>query len=291
MQLFVSTTWMGTDRTELDDVLDAMDGIGADGIELGSTHLWRADLADGIKARWRGRIFTHNYFPPARADIVLNLGSANDDIRTASMACYKDCVRFAARIGAELYTIHPGYLAEPTAATLSSGRKNYDFVYSPARQNRQVAFERMIAELSELANEADRQGVRLAVETQGSVTQPNTSLVERMEDYDMLFQALGDRIALNFNVAHSIFAAKTHGFPLDAFVAKFRARFAAVELSHNDGAGDQHLPLIASSPALTWAARLTDLPIILEFRNATRADLDNSLGLARRAGSAGAALA
>ncbi|MSO89954.1 MAG: hypothetical protein EXQ89_08340, partial [Rhodospirillaceae bacterium] len=70
MTIFVSTTWHGEGRTDLDDVLARMEGLDIDGIELGSTHAFRSDLAAVIGRRVRGRIMTHNFFPPAVDDRV-----------------------------------------------------------------------------------------------------------------------------------------------------------------------------------------------------------------------------
>ena len=42
-------------------------------------------------------------------------------------------------------------------------------------------------------------------------------------------------------------------------------------------------PLVEGSSALDWVRRLGDIPLILEFRNSTRDDLDVSLALVRSA--------
>ena len=58
----------------------------------------------------------------------------------------------------------------------------------------------------------------------------------------------------------------------------------AVELSHNDGIADQHRPLEPDSWVLEWIPALPDVPLILEFREATRADIERSIALLRTAG-------
>lgn len=281
--IFVSTTWSGETRTDLGDVLDAMAGMGFDGVELGSTHLWRDDLATVVAARCQTRIFTHNYFPPAAHDLVIDLAAADDAVRQASLDHCRACIDFAAEIGAAVYTVHPGYVVAPEAATLSRGRNNFDFAYSNRRSGHDAALKRMNQSLADLADAAGSRGVVLAIETQGSVTSPDVSLLERIDDYDAMFAVLGRAVALNFNLAHTAFAARVHGYGVESFVRRYREHFVAVELSHNDGTGDQHRPLIDGSPALQWAERLSDLPLILEFRNARRSDIEASLALVRRA--------
>lgn len=280
MSVFVSTTWLGSDRTDVAEVLEAMDGIAADGLEIGSTHRWREDLAAAICDRWGGGVMTHNYFPPARdGELILNLASDDESIRSASIDHCRECLRFASNIGAAVYTVHPGYVVEPEVATLARNSTNFDFVYSDRRTGHDVALRRMNDALKDLAETAAACGVTLAVETQGSVTNPDVTLLERLEDYDYLDEA----IAINFNLAHSAFAARSHGFDIEEFFIRYRDRFVAAELSHNDGTGDQHRPLTEKAAALDWAPRLGDIPMVLEFRDATRTDLDHSISLLQTA--------
>lgn len=280
MSIFVSTTWLGSGRTDVADVIEAMDGIAADGLEIGSTHRWRGDLADVICDRWDGGILTHNYFPPARdSELILNLASDDESIRSASIDHCRECLRFASKVGAAVYTVHPGYVVEPEAATLARNSMNFDFVYSDRRTGHDVALRRMNDALKDLAEVAAACSVTLAVETQGSITNPDVTLLERLEDYDCLDEA----IAINFNLAHSAFAARSHGFDIEDFFLRYRDRFVAAELSHNDGTGDQHRPLTEKSSALDWAPRLGEIPMVLEFRDATRTDLDHSISLLQTA--------
>lgn len=249
MSVYVSTTWLGTNRTDVAEVLDAMAGLEADGVEIGSTHCWRDDLAAAIRDRWDGGIVTHNFFPPSQdEDLILNLASDDASIRSASIDHCRDCIGFASAIGATVYTVHPGYVVEPEAATLARGDNNFDFIYSDRRAAHDVALGRMNDALKALADTAAGCGVTLAVETQGSITNPDVTLLERMEDYESLDEA----VSINFNLAHSAFAARTHGFGLEEFFNRYGDRFVAAELSHNDGTGDQHRPLVEGSTALVW---------------------------------------
>ncbi len=278
MKLFVSTSALGPTPTDIGAALDMLAGLACDGIELGSTHTWRADFADVVRRAARTPLLVHNYCPPARRDFVMNIGSVDPDLRAASVAHARTCLGFAAEVGATLYTIHPGYLAEPTGR---QGQHGYDFAFVGHRAEHDRAFSAMVESLKELAAVAANARLTLAIETEGSATNPGVLLMERPEEYERLFAAIPQGIALNFNLAHSRFAAKVHGFSLKSFVDQLHGRFAAVELSHNDGAVDQHRPLDPGSWVLDWIPRLGRVPLILEFRDATRADLDRSLALVR----------
>lgn len=278
MKLYVSTSAIGPTPSDVDAALAALDGLACDGVELGSTHAWRADFAATVRARWKGPTLVHNYCPPARETFVLNIGSVDPDVRAASLAHAKASLGFASEIGATLYTIHPGYLAEPTGL---HGTHGYDLAFAAQRAAHERAFAAMLESLKPLADAAARLGITLAIETEGSATNPGILLMETPAEYEALFAAIPEGVALNFNLAHSRFAAKVHGFSLQGFVEQHRKRFAAVELSHNDGTIDQHRPLTTGSWVLDWIPRLGDLPLILEFRDATRTEIERSLALAR----------
>jgi len=280
MKLFVSTSAIGPAPTDVGAALAALTDLPCDGIELGSTHAWRADFAGAVRARWSGPTLVHNYCPPSAAgDFVLNIASTNSAYRENSVFHAKQCLGFAHDIGATLYTVHPGFLAR--AATPHANRRNYDFAFSGAHGDRDLAFAAMLESLKALADHAAKLGVQLAIETEGSATNPGILLMETPAEYERLFAVIPSGVALNFNLAHSRFAAKVHGFSLQAFVEQYRARFAAAELSHNDGQIDEHRPLSPDSWALDWIPRLGQMPLVLEFRDATHTDIERSLALAR----------
>lgn len=284
MQIFASTTFLGTDRTRVTDIVRAMRGAALDGIELGSTHLFEetAELLK-IKDLWGGRLLTHNFFPPsADEDFVLNIASMDKDARARSVAHCRYCIGVAAKLGAELYTVHPGFMAVPLEAASRKGSSYYDFKFDEGRVPHEAAFAAMTESLGMLLDEAGKAGVTLAIETEGSVTKQGILLMERPEEYERLFNALPG-IRLNFNLAHTSLSARVHGFAVADFVDRFGARFAAVELSHNDGHSDQHAALVPGSYVLDWVDRLPDVPWIMEFRNASVADLDYSASLIRAA--------
>lgn len=291
MQVFASTTCLGVGRTDLEEVLASLKSVGLDGIELGSTHRWRPDIAEVVRVHKPERLLTHNYFPPSPTDLVLNLASTDAGVRAASIRHALACVDFAADAGAELYTVHPGFLT-PTAATTAMRRpdRGYDFVFGGAAVPYETAYVLMLDALAQLLSHAHRRGVRLAIETEGSATQPNVLLMQRPEEFRRLFADLDTQVWINLNLAHSTLAAAVHGFDLTALVRELAPRIAAVELSHNDGREDLHQALVGDSYVLRWAPSLPDVPLILEFREASTADVARSAELLRRAIASGRAV-
>lgn len=278
--ILVSTTWRGPAPTDLAAVLDEMRGFDCDGIELGSTHFWRPDLEKIVGTRPLGRILVHNYFPPARKNLVLNLASIDEDVRAASLAHAHVCLAFARAIGAEGYTVHPGFLAD---AAVVEGRASHDFIFAKPRARRARAFSLMIESLKRLAEEAARLNVSLLVETEGSVTHRDVLLLDRADEVERLFDEIPSGIVLNLNLAHTRFSAAVNGFSVERFIARFAARIGAVELSDNDGTADQHESFSRVGGVLDWLPLLPDVPLILEFRDCGRAEVEESLALLRGA--------
>ena len=281
MRVFASTTFLGSAGSDLTDALATLATLQIDGIELGSTHPWREDPHPIISACWRGPLLVHNYFPPARSPFVMNLAARNADNRRRTIDHAKHSLAFAARVGAELYTVHPGFLAEAREAPTAA--RQYDFAFSDDKIDRQTGFGLMLDSLTEMIKEAERLGVKLAVESEGSLTKPGVLLLERPEEFDHLFRQFPDGLSINLNLAHTRFAAKQHGFQLADFIDRFRDRIAAVELSDNDGVRDEHRPLTSSSYVFRWLDRLPDVPLILEFRDSAADDIARSAELLRNA--------
>lgn len=282
--IFISTTWFGNGQTDLERVLDEMRGLDIQGIELGSTHVWRPDFKIILAADAGRKLFTHNYFPPAEQELVLNIASKDPAVRDASLAHASCAIQFASEIGASLYTIHPGFLSDadiPSPNTSSNAP--YDFVFNGEWADRERAQKQLHRSLSVLLEVADKSGVRLAVETQGSFIDAGVSLLERPSDYDEISDLFEAGLEINFNFAHSWFAAQVHEFEFDRLLAICRPYLAAIELSHNDGTHDHHAAIPEGSYVLDWVGRFGDIPLILEFRNASRPELETAIDVVRRA--------
>ena len=281
MEIYASTTFLGSTRTHLSEALSALRSLDLDGIELGSTHFWQSDLKELVTKLWNKEILTHNYFPPSKDNIILNIASNNPKIRNASIEHMKFCIQFAADIGAKIYTIHPGFLVEPQNTRENLKERSFDFSYSTNQTPYEIAFKLMKNALIELINVANEVNVFLAIETEGSMTSAGVALMESPSEYERLFNEIQDGLFLNLNLSHTILSAKANGFDVGSFINKFKGYVVAVELSDNDGYRDQHKPLSSDSKVVEWIPKLPDVPLILEFRCATQVDLAESIAILR----------
>ena len=280
MRIYLSTTFYGHGLTNLTDVLELVSDLDLDGLELGSTHRHIANPELLVRNHYQGPLVTHNFFPAsADTNFVINFASKDEDLWLKSVNHAKYCLGVAASLGAEVYTVHPGFMAMPKTNTGTSS--NYDFVFSNDTINHNASFALMISALKELVPQARALGVKLAVETEGSLTNPGVLLLERIKEYEILFAEFPEDLYLNLNLAHSHFAATAHDFSLVEFIQRYYDKIVLVEISHNDGYSDQHKPLIAGSSIFDWLKILPDVPRILEFRNATIEEVRQSVQLMR----------
>lgn len=270
MTVYASTTFaqVGSRAT---DVAARMVARGITRIELGSIHAHEADLVGTLSAL-PAEFLVHNYFPPPAEPFVVNLASLDERIRDRSLGHALDSLDFCAALGAPIYTVHPGFLSDPAGVGALPSR-NYDFRFeaSPARQGAHgEPFERFLDAVRTLGARAGELGVHVAVETQGSMSNPHQLLLQTPDEFEALLAETTDLpVGLNLNLAHMSLAASAFGFDLAGVLVRLAPRVLAMEVSHHDGSVDEHRPLVEG--AWYWTILEDPLwlqvPVILECRD------------------------
>lgn len=270
MNVFASTTFaeVGSRAT---DVIGLMVARGITCIEIGSIHAYEPDLAQRLAAV-TAEFLVHNYFPPPPDPFVVNLASLDDRIRDRSLRHALDSLAFCAGIGAPIYTVHPGFLSDPAGTGVPSSR-NYDFRFqaAPASDGRaKEAFKLFLEAVQVLGARAGELGMKLAVETQGSMSNPYQLLLQTPDEFEeFLAETIDLPVGLNLNLAHLSLAACAFGFDLAGVLKQLAPRTIAIEVSHHDGTVDEHRPLVDG--AWYWSV-LEDpawlqVPVVLECRD------------------------
>ena len=115
-----------------------------------------------------------------------------------------------------------------------------------------------------------KKDVKIAIETEGSFKKRNFLLLQRPEEYKNLFKFFSPKdIGINLNIGHLNLASNAFSFSKSKFVDMIKPYIVAIELSHNNGIEDQHLPLKKN----LWYWKIINDPDfsemykILEFRN------------------------
>jgi len=266
--IFVSTTF-AKDNSKISEALLICKKANISNIELGSNHIYENNFKKIIK-QYNFRFIVHNYFPIPRKSFVVNIASSNKHIRNLSLRHIRKAINFCRETNSRLYSFHPGFIVDPITA--SKSKKNYDFIWKNknSNQNYNLAFKNMLSSLKKIVNFAKKKKVNIAIETEGSYRKKNFLLLQRPAEYKKLFKFFSPNdLGINLNIGHLNLASRAFNFSKEKFVKMLKPYIVALELSHNNGFEDQHLPLqkgkwywsIINDPYFAEAYK------ILEFRN------------------------
>ena len=266
--IFVSTTF-AQDNSKISNVLPLCKKENISMVELGSNHVYEKNFKKIIK-KYNFNFIVHNYFPIPKNSFVINIASQNKKIRNLSINHIKKAILFCKSINSKLYTFHPGFISDPISA--NNSKKNYDFIWSNKTQksNYNIAFNLMLEALKKIVAFAKKNNVKIAIETEGSFEKKNFLLMQTPKEYKKLFLHFKPRdLGINLNIGHLNLASRAFKFSKTKFINLIKPYVLALELSHNNGLLDQHLPLKKKS----WYWNIIKDPFfskaykILEFRN------------------------
>ena len=124
--------------------------------------------------------------------------------------------------------------------------------------------------------------MRVAFETQGSYSKKEHLLMQRPVEFErLLTQFSPEDLGINLNIGHLNLAANAFDFSRDTFVDRIFDYMVAMEISHNDGFEDQHLPL--KTDGWYWDlirdSRFENVFKILEFKNTPISEIKNNIQL------------
>ncbi len=269
MNLYVSTTFL-EDGSTIEEALNLCQKHDITNLELGSNHCYSPEF-ESIVSSFDLNYLVHNYFPIPKESFVLNLASTDESILEKSIKHVQTAIDFCSEVGALLYTFHPGFLTDPKGPNQSS--QNYDFQWDDSIKNTinySQAYESMLKGIDTCVDYARQKKVRIAIETEGSYKKKDHLLMQHPEEYTRLFKHFSPAdLGINMNLGHLNLASKAFNFTETEFTDLISDYIVAMELSHNDGMEDQHLPLIEE--AWYWPIildpRFSSAYKIIEFRN------------------------
>ena len=143
----------------------------------------------------------------------------------------------------------------------------------------------MYKSLDEIIELANDKNVSIAIETEGSVSKKDHLLMQKPDEYKIFMNRYNpNEIGINLNIGHLNLASNSFQFDRVGFVSLVKDYIVAMELSHNDGIEDQHLPLQAGSWYwdIICDASFKDVYKILEFRNTSIKKIINNLKMFKR---------
>ena len=247
-------------------MLDAYRAAGIAAVELGAADV---DSDGDLVPRLRSlglELLVHNYFPPPAEPFVLNLASADADLRRRSLDHVLRALDLTAALGAPFYSVHAGWITDPV------GFDGTSFVLPPPESpdDERRALERFVAALELAIDRADALGVELLVENHVfTEADRGKLLLAEPADFPALFRRLEPRrLGLLIDTGHLNVTARTIGFDRLAFVDAVEPYVRAFHVHDNDGFADSHLPVGEGSWVLDVLARreLRASTVVVEAR-------------------------
>lgn len=258
--IYASTACLRGD-VPLRERMDAYREHGIRDIELGANVIV-GEPFDADDLPRPGHFLLHNYFPPPADPFVLNLASKDDAIRGRSVDLARQALSISAQIGAPTYSVHAGFITDPTLA--------FVFPKPDSPDARDEALRLFAESIRLLLPDAQKLGVRLLVENNVCLPgQRDLLLLVTTEDFQEFFAMMGaSRPGILVDTGHLNVSSHTFGFDRLSFLDTLAADIGAFHLHENDGSADQHLP-VSENGWITGMLRRPEflgLPWIIEAK-------------------------
>lgn len=140
----------------LDRILEIYQDYDIKNVELGPSTTYIKNPLE-ILTKYDFNYIVHNYFPPSKHPLILNISSPNKKIRKKTIEYVINCINFCKKINSNIYSIHAGFLIDPSL------HKNKFVFKNTNRISRLEAIKNMIETLSIIFHKIDG-SVKIAVE-------------------------------------------------------------------------------------------------------------------------------
>lgn len=241
MEVYVSTSAI-KNPFQLKEVLEKYNELGIKNVELGSSHSYIDDI-EGIIGAFNNNYIIHNYFPPLKDPIALNIASLNKDIRERSINLAKRAIDLCVKFKAPIYSMHAGMLADPSEIKFFEG-----FTFSEESKIESIydlVFENLISSCKEINLYAKKNRIKFAVETSGGHPKKfDFLLMTKIKEFKHLISEVNDdNFGILLDIGHYNLSVNLYkGESIEKFVSEFKNHIFQVHLHHNDGSDDQHFP-------------------------------------------------
>lgn len=281
--LYISTTFL-KDLTPISRGLEVCKNNQINSIEIGSNHIYEKNV-HRLFGKYKFNYIVHNYFPVPKKNLVVNIASLNENILKQSLKQIYSSINFCNKIGAKLYTFHPGFINDPV---VNYNKKNYDFSWNVKKINNFLynkAVDKMYFSLEKIINYSKKNNVTIALETEGSYYNHHNLLLQKPFEFEELSKRFKHNdIKINLNLGHLNLSSKKFKFDPYDFTKKISRYLVAFEMSHNNGRIDEHKPLKSNSWywKLILDKKYNKCFKILELRNTNIPTLNKNIILIKK---------
>lgn len=276
MPIYVSTSSM-IQPFDLASVLQTYSENNIKNIELGSSHHYVSNIGEILNRYPDTRFIIHNYFPPSEKEFALNIASFDEEIRNNSIEHAKKAIDLCTKVGAPLYSMHAGMLADPNSMVFFEGFQFEEKTITSADEEK--AFQFVVQSCKELNAYAKQKGIKFAIETSGGhPSKFPLLLMTKIAEFEKLYTEIDDgNFGILLDIGH--YNISTHLYEnesYEGFIRKFKDKIFQIHIHHNDGTDDQHQPPTEKEMALLKNLN-SDVIIVLESMNCTIESIQHSL--------------
>lgn len=274
--MFVSTINF-INRFPEKDILDIVkDTNGKYNIELSSGHHYEKPSEKvineliGWSKRYGKKVLLHNFSPPEKSNILINLSNENEHHRKKVKDFIKKRIDFTEDLGMDYYSFHGGYTVD-----YKFGKKKYS-LHLPKDET----LDLFIEELRDLVKYAEKKKITIGIENHVVEKGNQDYLVfGTPDDFEILFDSIESKyLSLHLDLGHLKVSSKTYGFDKHDFINRFSEKIKGVHLHENDGFKDIHNKISSSSWFLDSLEEMPNLKYcILETNTKNDNEIDEMM--------------
>lgn len=248
-------------------------------LEFSSGMPYRVDM-ESVFLNAPVKRYAHNYFPAPKVPFVLNLASANKDIRETSV---KHCIQgleLSKKVGAPFFSAHAGFCVDPHPDEL--GRK-LALSNSFDRKGHYSIFKES---LLVICNEAEKLGLKFLIENNVLAqvnVHPDGSNPLLCCDADEMLQVLKDvnhpALGLLIDTAHLRVSSNTLKFDLKHAVKNLKGKVGCIHHSDNDGTFDTNDKMQAGYWFLPFMEDFSDIVHVIEVKKLTEEEINQQIAI------------
>lgn len=224
--------------------------------------------------------YAHNYFPAPEVPFVLNLASANKEIRKKSIAHCVKGMQLSEKAGAPFFSAHAGFCIDPDPNELGqqlSRAKSID---------RNLHWTIFIDSIHKLLKESKATGLNFLLENnvlaKMNVYEDGTNpllCVESSECKKMIADANDNRVGLLLDTAHAKVSANTLGFDKVSFFNDLVEYTQCIHHSDNEGEFDNNMSIATDYWFLPLLKKYPKILHVLEVKKISSVEVAAQLSL------------
>jgi sugar phosphate isomerase/epimerase len=246
-------------------------------IEFSSGMPYRADMED-VFLNAPVKKFAHNYFPAPEIPFVLNLASANKNIRETSITHCINGLKLSEKAGAPFFSAHAGFCVDPNPDEL--GRKLS--LSNPF--DRTKHWEIFKDSLQVVCREAEKMQMKFLIENNVLApvnVHPNGSNPLFCCDADemllMLKEVNNPALGLLIDTGHIKVSAQTLRFNLAEAMEKLTGRVGCIHHSDNNGGFDTNDKMQAGYWFMPYMKKFADIVHVIEVKKINAEEINQQI--------------